>query len=66
MKIVVSMATDSIPKLTMGKTKKSSLKQGPKLLYFVYLYVAMFGSPHYKLCQPPPGVQIAPGGQYLT
>ena len=35
-KIVVSISTDSSHRLTMGKTKKSSLKpEGPELLYFV-------------------------------
>ena len=53
---------DSLHRLTMGKT--SSLKpKGPELLYFYILYVAMFGSPHYKLCQSCPWVKFghAPG-----
>ena len=54
---------DSLHRLTMGKTKKKLLLLNQKAQSFFILYVAMFGSPHYKLCQSCPWVKFgdAPG-----
>ena len=54
---------DSLHRLTMGKTNKNLLLRNQKAQSFYILYVAMFGSPHYKLCQSCPWVKFghAPG-----
>ena len=53
---------DSLHRLTIGETKKTS-SLNPKGPEFYILYVAMFGSPHYKLCHSCPWVKFghAPG-----
>ena len=59
---------DSLHRLTMGKTKKIFFSETtrPSLSFYI-LYVAMFGSPHYKLCQSCPLGQIwpCPGGSIV-
>ena len=54
---------DSFHRLTMGKTNKNLLLRNQKAQSFYILYVAMFGSPHYKLCHSCPWVKFghAPG-----
>ena len=51
---LVSMATDSSHRLTMGKTKKNLLLRSHKAQSFHILYVAMYSGPLYKSCQPCP------------
>ena len=54
---------DSLHRLTMGKTKIKFFSETKKAQSFYILYVAMFGIPHYKLCQSCPWVKFghAPG-----
>ena len=54
---------DSLHRPTMGKTNKNLLLLNQKAQSFYILYVAMCGSPHYKLCQSCPWVKFghAPG-----
>ena len=51
---------DSLHRLTMGKTNKNLLL-GQKAQSFYILYVAMFGSPHYKCASHAPGVKFGQG-----
>ena len=51
---LVSMATDSSHRLTMGKTKKNLLLRNHKAQSFHILCVAMYNGPLYKSCQPCP------------
>ena len=53
---------DSLHRLTMGKTKKIFFSETKRPRASI-IYVAMFGSPHYKLCQSCPWVKFghAPG-----
>ena len=51
---LVSMATDSSHRLTMGKTKKKKLLRYHEAQSFHILCVAMSSGPLYKSCQPCP------------
>ena len=42
---------DSLHRFTMGKTKKNFFSETKRPRASIFLYVAMFGSPLYKLCQ---------------